>query len=99
MSRMALLLSLACCAWAADGDKPRCTSAINGKLWPESANTDRIAFRDAMRSGDLEICAAYGWKHHWDRLTISVSKPAVEVKREASPTTELSAASAPNSAQ
>lgn len=86
MARVLFLVCLACAAWASETEQPPCTRANNGQLWPAQANTDRAAFAEAMRSGEIEICNAYGWKRKWERLLISVpAKGEADRKRPETP--------------
>jgi hypothetical protein len=53
-------------------NKPHCSKAIRGQLWPEIANSDKTALQALARAGTLEMCVASGWGYKWERLGIRV---------------------------
>jgi hypothetical protein len=54
-------------------NKPPCTKAIQGQMWPAAANQDRTALQAFARSGTLEMCVSSSWRYKWQR--VSIRKP------------------------
>jgi hypothetical protein len=54
--------------------KPRCTAKVQGRYWPERANSDAQLAATLARSGELEMCVVRVWKHRWEPLTVHVSQ-------------------------
>lgn len=42
-------------------NKPPCTKAIHGQMWPNAANNDKVALQVFARSGTLEMCVPSAW--------------------------------------
>lgn len=51
-------------------NKPPCTKAIHGQMWPNAANDDRAAVQVFARSGTLEMCVPSTWGYKWQRLSV-----------------------------
>ena len=68
------LLTLLSAACMAEEERPRCTSLIRGRFWPEQANWDRAASRRAEQCGELMICTQRAWRYRWEPLTVHVSQ-------------------------
>jgi hypothetical protein len=48
-----------------------CTREMQGRYWPEQANTDRKLAAQLMRSGELQMCSRGFFRYSWEPLTIS----------------------------
>jgi hypothetical protein len=55
---------------AAKPERPACTSANQGELWPPEANQDRKLASKLARCGELAMCTRTIWRYHWDSLTV-----------------------------
>jgi hypothetical protein len=53
-------------------EKPKCTSRIEGRMWPDAANDDKTALLMLARAGKLEMCVATDLGYRWEKLTVNV---------------------------
>jgi hypothetical protein len=60
---------------------PECTKEIQGKLWPEEANTDRALAHRLFQSGELQMCSLVQgkytiyWKYRWQYVSLNARDP------------------------
>lgn len=79
-SVLLLLLVLPCLA--EDLTRPPCNARNRGQFWPEQANSDREAARQAARCGELQVCTVGLWRHHWEPLTVHVTQLGKGARQE-----------------
>jgi len=53
-------------------ERPVCSAAIHGRLWPTTANTDYGAARKLAQCGSLDICTNTGRRYKWKPVTVNV---------------------------
>jgi hypothetical protein len=49
--------------------RPRCAEQTQGYFWPEEANHDRQALRQAVRCGTLQVCSRGFWRYRWQPVS------------------------------
>ena len=67
-----VLLAIPCCA--GEAGKPPCNKQNRGRLWPDQANTDPAALKQAGQRGELQMCTLGAFRYRWQPLTVHVSQ-------------------------
>lgn len=75
---MRLLLLIGVSAFAAEGDRPRCTEGRLGQFWPIEANFESKVRWQAAHSGALEICMKTTRRYYWKPVRMNRPRIAVE---------------------
>jgi hypothetical protein len=85
----AILIAIGLAAEAAGthSEKPACTVATRGLMWPLDANGDGKVAVLYSRRGLLEICTKGPWKHHWETPVVHVKqlKKVRSLKQDVAP--------------
>ena len=69
-----LLLVAVSSGWAAQTDKPACTAANRGDLWP--------AREDQKSAEVVEMCTLHRWRYRWERITVSFAQLTKDAERK-----------------
>jgi hypothetical protein len=57
--------------------QPECTKEIQGRFWPEAANSDRELARKLYQNGELQLCSltppkyTIYWKYKWQFVSVN----------------------------
>lgn len=73
------LLTMAAMA-ATNGERPRCTAALQATFWPLEANTDPKLARQLARDGVLEMCSLGWMRYHWRAVTVNAKRAAEKAR-------------------
>ena len=73
-----------CLCLAADDIRPVCSSAIQGRMWPEAANHDPKLISRLARCGELFICVRGTWRYHWESPSVRVEQLSHHAKSKSS---------------
>ena len=68
------LLSTPTLSLAQDDTRPVCKSQIQGRRWPDAANSDRKLISILARCGELLICVRGTWHYHWEAASVRVDQ-------------------------
>lgn len=59
---------------AEDEARPACNSQLQGRMWPDAANHDRILISRLVRCGELLICVRGTWHYHWEAASVRLDQ-------------------------
>jgi hypothetical protein len=62
--------------------RPACNERNVGLFWPDQANWDRQAAKQAVHCGELLLCTRGVWTHSWQAFTVNVTQLGKGPKRE-----------------